>query len=107
MRFFVNGSQSQTNPKLDMPSARLFFQNNTFPKSFFRRAGAFGLGDIGSDIAVLAAAHPVPPGKIIVLIWGFIMWLIDIWLAGTNQGAGNYVPDPHDKGLAGGQWSLN
>ncbi|KZP09521.1 heme-thiolate peroxidase [Athelia psychrophila] len=79
-RFFVDGRD--TSASLNLTVARGFFQHNEFPADFHRRNGSFGLAEIGPDSNALRAPHPILPGH--------------------NDGAGNYVLDPEDPGVAGG-----
>lgn len=77
-RFFVDGRSPTA--ELDLTVARSFFQNGRYPDDFYRRNGSFGLE--GDDFNLLIAPHPISPGH--------------------NEGAGNYVLDPEDKGFEAG-----
>lgn len=79
-RFFVDGRSPKA--ELDLTVARGFFQKERFPDSFHRRNGSFGFGTIGPDFNALVKPHPIA--------------------AGHNEGAGNYVLDTDDLGIAGG-----
>jgi unspecific peroxygenase len=70
-RFFVGGRKQST--QLDPAVAHIFFQDGRFPKNFYRRNGTYGFPEISADVSEIFAVHPIPPG--------------------SNQGAGNYVPD--------------
>jgi len=65
-----------------LKSARLFFQNNTFPTGFYRRNGEISTGQLSSDILAIARPHFIQPGY--------------------NQGAGNYIVKQDDPGFSGG-----
>ncbi|KAK0553577.1 hypothetical protein OC844_006271 [Tilletia horrida] len=80
IRFFVDGRD--TSAALDMTTARLFFQNNTFPTDFYRRSGEISTNQLASDILKIAQPHYIQPGY--------------------NQGAGNYVVKQDDPGFSGG-----
>ncbi|CAD6892422.1 unnamed protein product [Tilletia controversa] len=80
LRFFVDGRDKSA--ALDMTTARLFFQNNTFPANFYRRSGELTTNQLASDILQIAQRHYIQPG--------------------SNQGAGNYVVNQDDPGFSGG-----
>jgi len=68
INFFIDGRQ--TDGQLDLEVARGFFQDNRFPRGFFRPNGTRGVEGFDQ----LAIAHPIEPG--------------------SNQGINNYIPDP-------------
>jgi hypothetical protein len=70
--FFVDGRNFDL--KLDMTTARGFFQNNQMPPGFFRGNTSITLDLVGGGINAVFSAHPIEPGR--------------------NEGVGNYVLDP-------------
>ncbi|KAK0533981.1 hypothetical protein OC834_002037 [Tilletia horrida] len=73
-RFFVDGRDKSA--ALDLDSARLFFEKNTFPNDFYRREGELETLGLGKDILALAKAHYMTPG--------------------FNNGIGNYTASNED-----------
>ncbi|EJD46377.1 heme-thiolate peroxidase [Auricularia subglabra TFB-10046 SS5] len=58
----VQGDDVRGATGLDLEVMRGFFADHRMPQDFHRRAGAFGLSDVGRASRVLLGMHPIQPG---------------------------------------------